>query len=141
MSSSSHSGVPRILFTSLSRKVSLYEAALAQARSFHPDAELVGGDCDPNCPGRARVEQFVETPPLDKVSKKEFAEFCQAVGFTHVIPTRDGELAYFAEALPVLREHGLDVMVSPPTAIEACLDKMLFANKASKLGFPALPIA
>ena len=139
MSSSHPSSVPRILFTSLSRKVSLFEAVLNQARSYHPEAELVGGDCDPDCAGRARVEQFVETPPLDEISKEDFVAFCQAGGFTHVIPTRDGELAYFAEALPVLREHGLDAMVSPPTAVEACLDKMLFANKVAKLGFPAIP--
>ena len=139
MSSSDHSMVPRILFTSLSRKVSLHESVLAQARSFHPEAELIGGDCDPDCRGRASIEQFVETPPLDGISNEEFAEFCQAGGFTHVIPTRDGELAYFAEALPVLRQYGIDAMISSPAAIEACLDKLLFARKAAKLGFPSIP--
>ncbi len=130
---------PRILLTSLSSKVSLYEAVLAQARDFHPEAELIGGDSDPACPGRAKVREFLETPRLDNLSHEEFAGFCRKHAITRLIPTRDGELRFFAEARPALLAAGVVPMVSPAEAIATCLDKLLFAETAASLGFPAIP--
>lgn len=141
MSSSSPTPAPRILFTSLSRKTSLYGSVLGQARAFHPEAEVFGGDCDPDCPARAKVEKFIETPPLEQSSAEEFAAFCAENGFTHLIPTRDGELSFFAEARDVLLAAGVHAMISPPDTIRVCLDKLLFAAKASQLGHPAIPTA
>ncbi len=139
MNSSVSGPVPRILFTSLSGKVSLFEAVLAQARRFHPGAEVVGGDSNSACPGRASIEEFVETPLLNGISHEEFAAFCREGGFTHLIPTRDGELSYFAEARATLLAAGTHAMISSPETIAACLDKLLFAEKAGQLGFPAIP--
>ena len=141
MSSSPQTPAPRILFTSLSRKTSLYDFVLEQARAFHPKAEVTGGDSNPDCPGRTRVEEFIETPPLEQSSADEFAAFCAENGFTHLIPTRDGELSFFAEARDVLLAAGVHVMVSPPDTVRVCLDKFLFASKASELGIPAIPTA
>jgi carbamoyl-phosphate synthase large subunit len=127
------------LFTSLSGKISLYEGVLAQARKFHPDAQLIGGDCDAACPSRSQVEQFTETPPLDQTTGEEFAAFCQELGVTHLIPTRDGELPFFAENRSSLLAAGVQSMISSPQTIATCLDKALFAETAANLGFPAIP--
>lgn len=139
MNSKDSRTVPRILFTSLSSKISLHQAVLKQARDFHPQAELVGGDCDPTCAGRASIEKFVETPPLDEISHEEFADFCRERAITHLIPTRDGELQFFAEARPVLLAAEVHAMISPPDAIASCLDKLQFAETAAGLGFSAIP--
>ncbi len=139
MVSSDHRAAPRILFTSLSRKVSLYGAVLAQAREFHPEAELIGGDSDPACLGRGETGEFLETPPLDNLSHEEFADFCRESAINRLIPTRDGELRFFAEARPSLLAAGIFPMVSPAETIATCLDKFLFAETAAKLGFLSIP--
>ncbi len=139
MSTSLSAPVPRILFSSLSGKVSLYQSVLAQARAFHPDAQVIGGDANPSCPGRASVGEFVETPHLANTSQEDFTKFCQDGGFTHLIPTRDGELPYFADAQPKLLAAGTSVMISPSTTIATCLDKLLFSEKANQLGLNAIP--
>ena len=139
MSTSLSAPVPRILFSSLSGKASLYQSVLAQARAFHPEAQVVGGDSDPSCPGRASVEEFVETPHLTDASQEAFARFCKDGGFTHLIPTRDGELPYFAEAKEKLLAVGTNTMISPPKTIATCLDKLLFSEKTNQLGLNAIP--
>ncbi|MBG30619.1 MAG: carbamoyl-phosphate synthase [Opitutae bacterium] len=139
MSTSLSAPAPRILFSSLSGKVSLYQSVLAQARAFHSEAQVVGGDSDPACPGRASVEEFVKTPRLTDVSQEDFAKFCQDGGFTHLIPTRDGELPYFSEAQAKLLAAGTSIMISPPRTIATCLDKLLFSEKANQLGLNAIP--
>ena len=140
MNSKDSRTAPRILFTSLSSKTSLYEAVLKQACDFHPDVELIGGDCDPTCAGRSEVREFIETPPLDDhLSHQGFADFCRGQAITHLIPTRDGELQFFAEARPVLLAAGVHVMISPPDAIANCLDKLQFAETAAGLGFSPIP--
>jgi carbamoyl-phosphate synthase large subunit len=139
MSTSLSAPAPRILFSSLSGKVSLYQSVLAQARAFHSEAQVVGGDSDPVCPGRASVEEFVKTPRLTDVSHEDFAKFCQDGGFTHLIPTRDGELPYFSEAQAKLLAAGTSIMISPPRTIATCLDKLLFSEKANQLGLNAIP--
>ncbi|MFP6855562.1 MAG: ATP-grasp domain-containing protein [Opitutales bacterium] len=139
MSSRDTRSVPRILFTSLSKKISLYEAVQRQARNFHPQAELVGGDSDPLCLGRERIKLFVQTPSMETVSFEEFTTFCREQSITHLIPTRDGELDFFAKARPVLLLAGIHSMISPPEAIATCLDKFQFAQTAAGLGFSAIP--
>ena len=138
MNANGSRAAPRILFTSLSSKTSLYEAVLRQALDFHPDAELIGGDCDPDCAGRSAAREFVETPPLEGLSHQDFADFCRDRAITHLIPTRDGELQFLAEASPVLLAAGVQAMISPPAAIANCLDKLLFAETAAALGFSAI---
>jgi carbamoyl-phosphate synthase large subunit len=48
-------------------------------------------------------------------------------------------LPFFAKHKSALAEHGIDVMVSSPEAVEICLDKLLFSEHCEKLGVPAIP--
>ncbi|MEM7394842.1 MAG: ATP-grasp domain-containing protein, partial [Verrucomicrobiota bacterium] len=53
-------------------------------------------------------------------------EFCEAHRIGLIVPTRDGELTWFAEAKAALRDRGISVMVSDRTGLERCLDKLAF---------------
>jgi carbamoyl-phosphate synthase large subunit len=121
------------LITSLSRKVPLVEAL----RGAVGEAGLVwGADSDPECVGRPFVDRFWEMPPL---AEADVAGFCAREVIGLVVPTRDGELAAFAE----LRD-GLDgtwVAVGTPAAVETCLDKLAFHEHCRVAGVPTAATA
>ena len=53
---------PRILFTSLSAKSSLYNEVLCNARSFCQDALVIGCDCNHACEAATKVKKFIQLP-------------------------------------------------------------------------------
>ena len=130
---------PVLLFSSLSAKTALYRAVLSDARRFHPQARVIGADCDAAAPARHHVEEFLLLPRLDEVSPEAFAALCADHGVTHLVPTRDGELRFLAEAAPHLSAEGIHALVTAPKALEACLDKLLFAQRLGERGLSAIP--
>mgnify|MGYP001165322900 CR=1 FL=1 len=129
---------PTLLFTSLSAKKALYQEVLADARRFHPDARLLGTDCNPSCPAASAIEEFILMPPLSEMDATSFNSFCTEKGVTHVIPTRDGELNFLSQAREILAESGIEVFLAPAQALAICLDKLLFSRRLSQLGIPVV---
>ncbi|MBB3908599.1 carbamoyl-phosphate synthase large subunit [Anoxybacillus rupiensis] len=100
---------------------------------------LIGGDVNPNCIGRYFVDEFWEMPSLEEMKVAELISFCKMKNIRFVIPTRDGELAYFASHRRICEEHGIFVMVSERDTIETCLDKIRFYGVLKAHGFPVIP--
>ena len=117
---------PRILFTSLSSKRFLFRSVEKQAFKFHPQAKVLASDSDPACGDRNQIDSFITTPLTDKWTTVDLLNFCQKHQITHVIPTRDGELKFWAKNQRVLKEIGTNVMISSETALENCMDKYNF---------------
>lgn len=117
---------PRILFTSLSAKLGLYEQVLVQAREFDPCSTVVGTDSDPNCYAAKFVEEFRLMPAIDQLSDQRLIKYLESFGITHVLPTRDNELGYWSERSQLLKKFGVKVWVSQSNFINACLDKFRF---------------
>ncbi|MCC2545235.1 ATP-grasp domain-containing protein [Hymenobacter sp. BT175] len=130
-----------VLVTSIGRKIPLLRAVRAALRTWHPDSRLLGADADARCLGRYVVDGFWEMPALTSLSPDVLLAYCQAQCVTAIIPTRDGELAFWARHKSVLAAAGVAVLVSSETAIAACLDKLRFAQLVTGLGFAAIPTA
>lgn len=130
-----------ILVTSISRKVPLLLAVKAAGRKLGREVTVTGADLDPACPGQYFTDSFWLMPPLEQLTVEKFLGGCQERGITHVIPTRDGELLYFARNRHYLAGHGIWVLVSAPGAVETCLDKLEFCRRLSRAGFPVIPTA
>ena len=130
---------PIILLTSLSAKKSLYDYVLKDAHRFHPEARLIGADSNPACPGAQYVEEFITIPPISDLDPTGFCEFCIKHSISHVIPTRDGELAFLAEAGRILGQENIHVFVAPPEALSKCLDKLVFSERLAANGMPVIP--
>lgn len=126
-----------VLVTSISKKIPLLKAVRAALKRFAPSAKLIGADSNPGCPGRFFVDRFWQMPRLGDLSVKDLIEFCESEGIGVIFPTRDGELAFFAQHQAVLRNHGIAVMISRPEAVEACTDKLLFYKTMNH--FPIIP--
>jgi len=130
---------PTLLFSSLSAKVALYEGVLESAKRYHEQAKLIGADCDPNCPAASKVEAFSPIRALDDMDEGLLLEYCKKLELTHIIPTRDGELEFWASNQNVLAKHGVKVMVSNKDAIQLCQDKLLFCKAMEKSSTPTIP--
>jgi carbamoyl-phosphate synthase large subunit len=116
----------RVLVSSVSAKVPLLREVRRALEKAVSDVEIWGGDTDQNCIGRYFVDGFWEMPKIEDLEICQLLSFCQEKRITAIIPTRDGELAFFAKHRDWLYEQGISVMVSSPEGVNSCLDKITF---------------
>lgn len=128
-----------VLVTSISRKVPLIQAVLQAAKKLDPTIRVYGGDTNPGCLGRYFVDRFWPMPDLDNMPLEHLIAYCQQEQITVIIPTRDGELVYWAKHQERLKSQGISVMVSSEATIHNCLDKVAFAQVLSAKGLPVIP--
>ena len=130
-----------VLVTSASRKAPLVRAMKGAAARISPGAAVIAGDVDPGAPARHAADGFWLMPRLDAVSPEELIAACRERGIGTVLPTRDGELMFWAKARAAFAAAGIDVIVSPPESVERCLDKLAFARFGAETGLPVIPAA
>jgi carbamoyl-phosphate synthase large subunit len=130
---------PAVLVTSASKKVPLIHSLKeAAARSGRP-WRVVAADSDETCIARHFADGFWKMPKLAELTVRQLAEKCQELGVQAIVPTRDGELSFFARHRAELEAAGVAVMVSGEGAIERCTDKLLFYKYLETHGFPVIP--
>ncbi|MEO3428960.1 ATP-grasp domain-containing protein [Pelagibius sp. CAU 1746] len=130
-----------ILITSAARKAPLVRAMKAAAARAVPGAAVIAGDIDPQAPARYVADGFWQLPRLNGTTPQSLMEGCRQRGIGTVLPTRDGELAFWAEARTLFAEAGIDVIVSAPESVGCCLDKLAFADFGQARGLPFIPAA
>ena len=117
-----------VLITSLSNKVPLIREVRKALKRMDTDGRIFGADCNPACIGRHFVDDFWEMPSTDSLDPEEIVYFCRTGDIQTVIPTRDGELLFFAENKLLFNINGIAVMVASPESVQTCLDKKEFFN-------------
>jgi carbamoyl-phosphate synthase large subunit len=128
-----------VLITSVSHKLSCIREVRRGLVKLNPDGRVYGADVDPDCLGRDFVDVFWRTPRLDSLSLDALIDYCRAHHIRVIVPTRDGELAWFAERRSGLMAAGITVMVPDPDIVALCLDKLRFARELGAMGYPAIP--
>lgn len=128
-----------VLIASASRKAPLVEAAKVAARKLHPGIKVIAGDTNPAAVARHAADAFWQMPPTSDAALEEIVTGCRERAITLVIPTRDGELSFWAKARSRLAEAGIAVAVSPPESVATCLDKLAFAAFGAAHGLPFIP--
>lgn len=128
-----------VLVTSLSRKVPLLKAFQA---ATDVSGRVWGADSDPECLGRYFADGFWPMPRLAEPGVQEqVLEFCSRERIGLVVPTRDGELAFFAGLRDALGAQATHVAVGHPAAVEVCLDKQAFHDHCVRHGIATAPTA
>ncbi len=130
-----------VLITSVSQKVPLVAAVRAAHQRLGLAGKIVGADSAADAIGRYFVDQFWQMPQLEALSVAELIDFCLKNRIGAIIPTRDGELAFFAKQRNALKKKGISVMVSSLEAVQTCRDKYQFFRSLHEMGFPAIPAA
>jgi carbamoyl-phosphate synthase large subunit len=133
-------GSLNILVMSLSRKVPLLAAFQQALREAALDGVVWGADSDSECVGRYFAERFWEMPPLaDSGAREALLDFCERERIGLVIPTRDGELALFADLRDELSARGAHTSIGDPESVDTCLDKLRFHDHCIREGIPTAP--
>lgn len=117
-----------VLITSASRKVSLVQA-FQRALAAEGGGRVIAADVQPRAAALHVADRAVLLPPSDT------AAFWPAlIGVVRgdaiglIVPTRDEELALFAEHKDELEALGARVPLAPAAAIRLCQDKLAFAR-------------
>ncbi|MEM7102973.1 MAG: NAD-dependent epimerase/dehydratase family protein [Bacteroidota bacterium] len=127
-----------VLVTSISKKVPLLKAVRNATSKYGPEISVAGGDINDQCIGRYFVDKFWLMPRLSNLSIAELKAYCNANNIRSIIPTRDGELAFWAQSKEALAKSGISIMISTPETVDFCLDKLRFFQECSDKGFPAI---
>jgi carbamoyl-phosphate synthase large subunit len=130
-----------ILMTSASRKVPLLRALKQAAIRLERSVQVIAGDMDPMAVSQVEADSFWQMAPLGDEVLNELIEECRSRSISFVLPTRDGELDFWARHRETFAQAGIDVIVSPPSAIALCRDKLEFARFGSDAGLPIIPAA
>ncbi|MBD2768036.1 ATP-grasp domain-containing protein [Hymenobacter sp. BT664] len=128
-----------VLVTSLAAKVPLLRAVQDAARRVHYATRVIGADLNPDALARPLADDFWAMPALSDAALPEIVAGCRARGIAFLVPTRDGELAYWSRHRAALAAAGVTVLVSDPAAVQRCLDKLEFARFGQQEGLPVIP--
>jgi pseudaminic acid cytidylyltransferase len=127
-----------VLITSVAQKLSCIREVRRGLLKLNPEGQVHGGDADPTCLGRSFVDAFWLMPRLDALSLDALIDYCREHDIRAIVPTRDGELAWFAERRAALGVAGIAVMAPAPDTVDLCLDKLRFARELGSMGYPAI---
>jgi carbamoyl-phosphate synthase large subunit len=127
-----------ILATSISKKTGLLKALKRAADKFG-DVNLIGGDVNKDAIGKYFVDTFWEMPSLSALTPDNLLTYCKINHVKLIVPSRDGELAFWASLKPTLEKNGIAIMVSNEEAVDTCLDKLKFYKTLAALTIPAIP--
>jgi carbamoyl-phosphate synthase large subunit len=132
-------GKRHLLVTSAARKIPLLRAAIAAARKLSPEMQVLAGDIDPDAPAQYAADAFWAMPRTDDTALDALIAGCRERGIGFVLPTRDGELAFWARHRARFANEGIAVLVSPEESVTRCLDKLAFARFGQERGLPFIP--
>lgn len=127
-----------ILITSISKKVPLIKSVRHAFDQLNLKGTIIGGDHNSKCIGRFFVDEFWQMPLQNTLTLQEFIDFCKRKEIIAVIPTRDGELTFFAKHQEILAKNGISCMVSSEKTIERCCNKLHFYTFLAEHKLPAI---
>lgn len=123
-----------VLITSASRKVWLVEAF---REALAGRGKVIAADITLWAAAMHRADQRIVLPRSDEPNFIDVVlEVCFERGVRLVIPTRDDELAVFAEAKPRFDAIDVRVHVPEPAPLATCMDKVHFHDHCVQHGYP-----
>lgn len=128
-----------VMITSAAKKIPLLRRVKQAAAKLHPDIRVLAADASASALAQHFSDGFWTMPYLRDLDAISLTAACRERGVTHLIPTRDGELAFFAGHREALKQAGISIMVSAPEAVDVCLDKLHFASFGLEAGLPVIP--
>lgn len=129
----------KILLSSASRKVPLLRALETAAQAVDPGAEVICGDANGEALTAHISKAFWRMPATRPENLDLLIEGCRSQGVQVVLPTRDGELMFWAQNAEAFRQAGIEVLVSSPVAVNTCLDKLEFSRFGGLNNLPVIP--
>ena len=127
-----------VLVASASRKIGLLKAVKKASLRVSDSIKLFSADLNPESLCKYFSDVFYQIPETIETNKADILNWCKLNNITAIIPTRDGELLFWANWKSELLDNGISVMVPNSNAVEICLDKLLFSSECERLNLPAI---
>jgi RimJ/RimL family protein N-acetyltransferase len=128
-----------VLVTSASKKVPLIRAIQAASNRMPSPLRVIAADMDKDAPTNLVADDSWQLPATDRLDIEALIDGCLRRGIRIIVPTRDGELLFWANHSNTLADAGIKVVVSPPDSVHRCLDKLEFYRFGASLGWPVIP--
>ena len=129
-----------VMISSASRKVPLVRSVVEAAQRVDFPAKVFAADADPSAHAQLVADGFIPLPRTDPSNLAAITDLLTSHHIATVIPTRDGELMFWAEHREHFAGAGIDVVVSPPETIATTLDKRAFSDHGRRHGLPIVPV-
>jgi carbamoyl-phosphate synthase large subunit len=133
--------IEKVLVTSASRKISLIRELKSAARRLDQEIRVVAADADSEALSQYEADEFWNMSRIGSISIKNLIEACVSRKISVVLPTRDGELDFWARNKHVFLESGIEVVVSTTEAVGLCRDKLAFSEFCARTGLCVIPSA
>ncbi len=124
-----------VLVTSSSSKVPLIRSLKKAVNEIGQNFEIVAGDSDKRAVSKYAADRFWEMPLLEDAFLGEILAKCLELNIGLIIPTRDGELIFWARNQNLFQENGINVLISDIRTVDICLDKLEFYKFMKANGF------
>lgn len=122
---------PAVLVSSAAAKVLLVQSFRSAG------ARVIAADTSPMSAALTFADAAYLVPRLDAAGALDaFVGLCRRERVDLLVPTRDGELPFFAAHAEAFRAVGTRVLVSSQAALETCQDKRRFIETCQRLGLP-----
>ncbi len=128
-----------ILITSASKKIPLIQAVQSAANKIHASIKVVSADASDECLGKYFTDDFWQIPRISEIKLNQFIEECKLRNIQLIIPSRDGELEFFALNKEQFTAAGIHVMISKHESIDLCVDKLHFYDNNLELKSQIVP--
>lgn len=127
-----------VLVTSSSSKVPLIRSLKKTVSEIGQNFQIVAGDSDKRSVSKYAADRFWEMPLLEDAFLGEILSKSLDLNLGLIIPTRDGELAFWARNQNLFREHDINVLISDTHTVDVCLDKLEFYKFMQANGFKSV---
>lgn len=118
----------RVLLCSAGAKVPLLKALDTAVKKLDPSGTVVAADRSEQVICRYLADEFWAMPATEESQLDNILRGCQRLNISHILPSRDGELLFWAKYNAYFRQHGIEILTAPTEAISLCLDKLTFAQ-------------
>jgi len=117
-----------VLLSSASNKIPLLRALQHAVKRVTANGVVTAGDLNSNVLSQHFCDEFWQMPATTEQNKEDIVFALKQRGITHVLPSRDGELLFWAQLKSTLKAHSIHVIVSSPEAVKRCVDKLRFGS-------------
>ena len=128
-----------VLVTSAGNKVPLIKALQVATKKISLDIKVIGCDLSPLVITKYFADDFITMPSLDELNNELLLTLCRDNQVDIIIPTRDGELEFFASRRSWLEENGIKILISSPDSIKKFQDKLKFYQLCKTKNIDAIP--
>lgn len=125
-----------VLVTSSGKKASLIRAMQHAAGRMVPRFTVMAGDSDGCAISQYVADAFWQMPQTSEENTETILTGCKERGIRVILPTRDGELMFWARNRDRFQAEGITVLISPAESVSMCVDKLAFAEFCVSRGIP-----